>query len=231
MARLPRQALAGYTYHLIQRGNNRQLIVLDDEDRRQYLAALHESAATQKVAIHAYVLMDNHVHLLLTPSTGEGMGRMMQSLGRRYVAWFNRKYGRIGTLWEGRYRAGVLEPSAYLLAAMRSIELNPVRAGLAQRAEDYLWSSCQHHLGLRRDPLVTDHAQFWAVGNTPFERDLLYRAQLEDGGSNAERQMLMESALKGWPLGSAQFLRELSQQSPRPVAPRPRGRPPRPKST
>jgi len=225
MARLPRLPLAGHTYHLIQRGNNRQAIVHDDEDRRQYLAALHECAATQKVAIHAYALMDNHVHLLLTPSTAEGMSRMMQSLGRRYVAWFNQKHGRIGTLWEGRYRAAVLEPAMYLLPAMRSIELNPVRAGLVLNPEDYPWSSCQHHLGMRRDPLVTDHAQFWALGNTPFERDMLYRALLQEGDSEAERQRLVDSALKGWPLGSAQFLQKLSEQTQRPVTPRPRGRP------
>jgi len=225
MARLARLPLAGHTYHLIQRGNNRQAIVHDDEDRRHYLAALHECAATQKVAIHAYALMDNHVHLLLTPGTAEGMSRMMQSLGRRYVAWFNQKHGRIGTLWEGRYRAAVLEPAAYLLPAMRSIELNPVRVGLALNPEDYPWSSCQHHLGMRRDPLVTDHAQFWALGNTPFERDMLYRALLQEGGSEAERQLLVDSALKGWPLGSAQFLKKLSEQTQRPVTPRPRGRP------
>jgi len=225
MARLARLPLAGHTYHLIQRGNNRQAIVHDDKDRRQYLAALHECAATQKVSIHAYALMDNHVHLLLTPSTAQGMSRMMQSLGRRYVAWFNQKHGRIGTLWEGRYRAAVLEPAPYLLPAMRSIELNPVRAGLALNPEDYPWSSCQHHLGMKRDPLVTDHAQFWALGNTPFERDMLYRALLLEGGSEAERQLLVESALKGWPLGSPQFLQKLSEQTQRPVTPRPRGRP------
>lgn len=231
MARLARLPLAGHTYHLIQRGNNRQAIVHDDEDRRQYLAALHECAATQKVAIHAYVLMDNHVHLLLTPSTAEGMSRMMQSLGRRYVAWFNQKHGRIGTLWEGRYRAAVLEPAMYLLPAMCSIELNPVRAGLALSPEDYPWSSCQHHLGMRRDALVTDHAQFWALGNTPFERDMLYRALLQEGNSEAERQLLVDSTLKGWPLGSAQFLQKLSEQTQRPVKPRPRGRPPKARST
>ena len=229
MARLARLAQAGLTQHLIHRGNNRQPIVLDDEDRRSLLAALLESAATHKVAIHAYVLMDNHLHLLATPSTDEGLGRMMQSLGRRYVGAFNRRHGRSGTLWEGRYRAAPLEPETQLLAAMRCIELNPVRAGLVAQAKDYAWSSCQHHLGLRRDPLVNDHPCFWALGNTPFDREMRYRHLLDDGVSEQELRTLVESALKGWPLGSPRFLAELSKLAPRPVAPRPRGRPPKSK--
>lgn len=225
MARLARLARAGLTQHLIHRGNNRQPIVLDDEDRRALLAALQECAATHKVAIHAYVLMDNHLHLLATPSTDEGLGRMMQSLGRRYVAAFNKRHGRSGTLWEGRYRAAPLEPETYLMPAMRCIELNPVRAGLAARAADYPWSSCQHHVGRRRDPLVTDPAAYWALGNTPFDREMRYRHLLEEGVSEAEHRTLVDSALKGWPLGSPRFLAELAKSAERPVAPRPRGRP------
>lgn len=226
MARLPRLAQAGLTQHLIHRGNNRQPIVLDDEDRRTLLAALQECAATHKVAIHAYVLMDNHLHLLLTPSTDEGLGRMMQSLGRRYVAAFNRRHGRSGTLWEGRYRAAPLEPSLHLLPAMRCIELNPVRAGLVLGPADYPWSSCQHHVGQRRDPLVSDPAAYWALGNTPFDREMHYRRWLDEGSSEAEQQALIDSALKGWPLGSPKFLAELAKTALRPVSPRPRGRPP-----
>lgn len=225
MARLARLAQAGLTQHLIHRGHNRQPIVLDDEDRRSLLAALHECAATQKVAIHAYALMDNHLHLLVTPSTDEGVGRLMQSLGRRYVAGFNRRHGRSGSLWEGRYRGAPLEPQAYALQAMRCIELNPVRAGAVAQPADYAWSSCAHHLGLRRDPLVSDPPAYWALGNTPFDREIHYRRWLEEGCSEAEHQHLVNSALKGWPLGSPPFLAELARGSARPVAPRPRGRP------
>jgi putative transposase len=231
MARLARLAQAGLTQHLIHRGNNRQPIVLDDADRLALLAALQECAATLKVAIHAYVLMDNHLHLLATPATDDGLSRMMQSLGRRYVAAFNRRHGRSGTLWEGRYRAAPLEPETQLLPAMRCIELNPVRAGLVAQAKDYAWSSCQHHLGLRRDPLVTDHARFWALGNTPFDREMNYRQLLEEGASEAELRSLVDSALKGWPLGSPRFLAELAKTGERPVVPRPRGRPPRQKQS
>lgn len=225
MARHARLALAGLTQHLIHRGNNRQPIVVDDEDRRQLLAALHESAATHKVALHAYVLMDNHLHLLATPGSDTGLARMMQAFGRRYVAGFNKRHGRSGTLWEGRYRGAILEPECYLLQAMRCIELNPVRAGLVAQAADYPWSSCQHHLGRRRDPLLTDHALYWALGNTPFDREMNYRRLLDEGLSEAEHKALVDSALKGWPLGSPRFLSELAKTADRPVAPRPRGRP------
>jgi len=228
MARLPRLALDGQPHHLIQRGLNRQPFVADDVDRQRFLAELRESAALHKVAVHAYLLMDNHLHLLATPEAGEGLSLMMQSLGRRYVAAFNKRHGRSGTLWDGRFRAAPLEADAHLLACMRFIESIPQRnAGFHLAPEDYAWSSAAHHLGRRRDPLVVDHALFWALGNTPFEREAAWRAWLEQGVSDHEACRLMDSAHKGWPLGSASFLQQLSEQSERPVTPRKRGRPPR----
>lgn len=225
MARLPRLVVPGLPHHLIQRGHNRQPIVLDDEDRRQFLALLREAAINQRVAIHAYVLMDNHLHLLATPETPEGLSRMMQSLGRRYVATFNQRHGRSGTLWEGRFRAAPLEAERHLLACMRYIELNPQRAGWLMEPGSYAWSSGPQHLGHRRDPLITEHPLFWALGNTPFEREAAWRAWLEQGVSPEELRALGDSALKGWPLGSAGFLQALAEGSERPVAPRQRGRP------
>ncbi len=227
MARLARLALPGLAHHLIHRGHSRQPIVVDDEDRRQLLAALHECAATYKVALHAYVLMPNHLHLAATPSSAEGLSRMMQALGRRYVAWFNKKHGRSGTLWEGRFRAAPVEAETHLLALMLCIELNPLREGLCADPADYPWSSCAHHLGRRRDPLVTDPPQYWALGNTPFDREIAYRRALDEGLSERERAQLVDAALKGWPLGSARFLQAIAQTVERPVQPRPRGRPAR----
>lgn len=224
MARLSRLAIPGEVHHLIQRGHDQQAIVRDDEDRRAFIDALRECAALHKVAIHAYVLMDNHLHLLATPPAPDSLSRMMQSLGRRYVARFNRRHGRSGGLWEGRFRAAPLEP-AWLLSCMRYIELNPVRAGLVERPESYAWSSAAHHLGAVRDPLVHDHAGFWAMGNTPFERDANYRRYMEEGCSPEEMQALLAAALRGWPLGSAAFRAQLAKQTDRPLAPRPRGRP------
>ncbi|WP_077033743.1 transposase [Pelomonas sp. KK5] len=227
MARLARLTLAGHPHHLIQRGLNRQAIVTDDTDRERLLAELRECAALHKVAVHAYILMDNHIHLLATPETDEALSRMMQSLGRRYVAAFNKRHGRSGTLWDGRFRAAPLEASEYLLACMRFIETNPQRLGQAVRPEDYRWSSAAHHLGKRRDPLVLDHALFWGIGNTPFEREAAYKAWLEQGVTEDEAKRLGEAALKGWPLGSAPFLRAIGEVTDRPVSPRRRGRPPK----
>ena len=188
---------------------------------------MRECAALHNVAVHAYILMDNHLHLLATPETDEGLSRMMQSLGRRYVAAFNKRHSRSGTLWDGRFRAAPLESATYLLACMRFIETNPIRLGHAIRPQDYPWSSAAHHLGIRRDPLILDHALFWGMGNTPFEREAAYGAWLEQGVTEDEARKLGDAAIKGWPLGSASFLREIGESTDRPVGPRPRGRPAR----
>ena len=230
MARLPRLMLAGQAHHLIQRGNNRQPIVLIDADSQHYLDQLHDCAATHKVAIHAYVLMDNHLHLLATPEAEQGISQMMQALGRRYVGWFNHKYARSGTLWEGRFRAALIDSEHYLMACMRYIELNPVRAGICASPEDYRWSSCAHHLGRRSDPLVSDHSLFWSMGNTPFERELAYRELLSQGVTEPERLQFHDSAMKGRPLGSAGFLKQLADKTLLPLQQRPRGRPRKPAS-
>ena len=147
MARLPRLTVAGYPHHIIQRGNDRQTIVRDDQDRQRLLDLWYEHARAFKVAIHAYVIMDNHFHLLATPETGDGLPKMMQAVGRAYVRYFNLRHRRSGTLWEGRYRSNLIESERYLLACMVYIDLNPVRAGMVQQAQDYLWSSHRHCIG------------------------------------------------------------------------------------
>ena len=227
MARQPRLVLPGQAHHIIQRGNNRQPIVTDDRDREHFLALLHEAALTHKVAIHAYVLMDNHVHLLATPDEAEGLSRLMQSLGRRYVGWFNHRHGRTGTLWEGRFRAALIEGEHHLLACIRYIELNPLRAGmlLGHDAAAYRWSSCAHHLGRMRDPLVTEHPLFWSLGNTPFEREIAYRELLEQGLSDGEVQALTVAVMKGAPMASADFLQVLARHGHLPLQVKRRGRP------
>ena len=225
MARLARLAVAGQAHHLIQRGNNGQAIFVDDEDRNSYLASLREAASTHAVAIHAYVLMDNHVHLLVTPSTAEGLSRMMQSLGRRYVSGFNRRHGRSGTLWEGRFRGAVIESERYFLACMRYIEANPVRAGMVAHPADYAWSSHAHHAGQRSDPVLTDHSLFWSLGNTPFDRQSAYKLISEQPLASDVVQALTTTALKSWGLGSAEYLQRISEGSDRRATPRSRGRP------
>lgn len=213
MARLARVRAAGYPHHVIQRGVERRAVFVDDDDRRRYLAWLGRLAREHAVAIHAYVLMDNHVHLLGTPVRDDGFSRLMQSLSRLYVRWFNDRYGRSGALWEGRFRASVIDADQYLLACSRYIELNPVRAGLVADPAEYPWSSYRHHVGLGVDLLVSDHLLVWSLGNTPFDRQAAYRALFERALPPAQLDSLRKSIQRGRPLGSLT------------AAPRPRGRP------
>lgn len=225
MARLARLALAGLPHHIIQRGHHQQPIVLDDEDRRLFLQILRECAVAHQVSIHAYALLNDHVHLLATPQAAQGLSAMMQALGRRYVAAFNRRHGRRGTLWEGRFRATVIEPERFLLPCMSYIELHPVRHGEVAQPELFAWSSNAHHYGLRSDPLVSDHQLFWALGNTPFDREARYRALLAQGLSSLQVKDITQATQKGWALGSPAFAAALAEQTDRRVTARPRGRP------
>ena len=225
MARLPRLTLAGYPHHVIQRGNNRQAIFADRQDFEAMLALLAENAQKFGVAVHAYVLMDNHFHLLATPTTAEALPLMMQAVGRSYVRYFNDRHGRSGTLWEGRYRSTLIETDRYLLACMAYIDLNPVRAGMVARALDWPWSSHAHYLGQRSDRLVTPHALYWALGNTPFAREAAYAALVQAGISSAEQAALTEATLRGWALGDADFVAELQKKSSRRVSKAKPGRP------
>ncbi|RZJ55441.1 MAG: transposase [Acidovorax sp.] len=225
MARLPRLTLPGHLHHVIQRGNNRQPIFVDREDFETMLALLADNAQRHAVAVHAYVLMDNHFHLVATPSTADGLPQMMQAVGRRYVQYFNRRHGRTGTLWEGRYRSTVLQPERYLLPCMVYLDLNPVRSGAVAQAVDYPWSSHAHWLGLRVDRLLTPHALYWALGNTPFAREAAYGAAVQAGISSREQVALTTSALSGWALGDPEFVAELQKQTPRRVARGKAGRP------
>ena len=227
MARLPRLSVSGYVHHVIQRGNNRQAIFSSAADRRMLLQLLEENARKFGVAIHAYVLMDTHFHLLATPGTDDGLAQMMQAVGRRYVRYFNDSQGRTGTLWEGRYRSTLLEAERHLLACMAYMDLNPVRSGLETEAGAYAWSSYGHYAGLRADSLLTPHALFWALANTPFAREAAYMALVRSGLPPGQQDALTQSALKGWVLGGELFVAELQKRTGRRLQPLRPGRPPR----
>jgi putative transposase len=225
MARLPRLSLPGYPHHVIQRGNNRQAIFSSAVDYQTLLDLMEENSKKFGVALHAYVLMSNHFHLLATPESADSLPRMMQAVGRRYVRYFNDGQGRSGTLWEGRYRSTLIQTESYLLACMAYIDLNPVRAGLAADARDYPWSSHGHYVGLRGDKLVTPHPLFWTLGNTPFAREAAY-AELVHAGVPAEQQAaLTQSALSGWALGDPDFVADLQKRTERRVSKTQAGRP------
>jgi putative transposase len=225
MARQPRLVLPHQPHHIIQRGNDNQLIFRDDEDHRRFLEWLRESAKFYRVAIHAYVLMPNHVHLLATPSDEDGLAAMMQKVGRLYVPWFNNKHGRTGTLFQGRFRTSVIDPDAYFLACIRYIELNPLRNQLAFDPLDYPWSSYAHHAGVRPDPLITDHAKYWELGNTPFQREAAFIELAQQGMSGQELDTINAAVLKGAPLGSHAFKVALEKATKRQILPAKRGRP------
>ena len=225
MARLPRLVIPNQPHHVIQRGNDGQLIFRDTADHELFLSRLKDGARQFKVAIHAYVLMPTHLHLLVTPSDLEGLGRMMQWIGRHYVPYFNQKYARAGTLWQGRYKAAVIDAQRYFIACCAYIELNPVRGGLVQTAGDYPWSSYQHHVGIKSDPIISDHPLYWSLGNTPFEREAAYKALVEQGVNEEDVRILTEATLKGWALGTEQFQLALEKQTRRRVRQARRGRP------
>ena len=225
MARQPRLILPHEPHLIVQRGNDNQLIFRDDEDHRRFLEWLRESAKFYRVAIHAYVLMPNHLHVLATPSDEDGLAAMMQKVGRLYVPWFNNKYGRSGTLFQGRFRTSVIDPDAYFLACIRYIELNPLRNQLAFDPLDYPWSSYAHHAGVRPDPLITDHAKYWELGNTPFQREAAFIELAGQGMSGQELDTINAAVLKGAPLGSHAFKVALEHKTKRQILPAKRGRP------
>lgn len=225
MARRRRSLLPGQPVHVIQRGNNRQAIFLSEADFALYRRWAGAAAASHGCAIHAYVLMTNHVHLLLTPQTESALPGMMQALGRRYVRYFNDLHGRTGTLWEGRYRAAPIDSETYFLTCARYIELNPVRAGLVARPGDWLWSRHAGTAGEAIDSLLTEHPLQTAPGASRAERRAAYRALFEEVPAAGEVEALRRSINGGWAVGGERFLRDLKATLGRPVTARPRGRP------
>ena len=229
MARLGRYFLPDQPLHVIQRGNNREAVFFCDEDHERYRAWLAEAAARHGCAIHAYVLMTNHVHLLATPRSAESLPRLMQSLGRRYVRSVNAAYRRTGTLWEGRYRAAPIDSEAYFLACCRYIELNPVRAQMAAHPGDYPWSSWRAHALGAVDPLAADHPLYRALGRTATARQEAYRALFDAAFDQSFIADLRAATNGGWALGDERFQRQIARALRRRVAPLPKGRPRKPR--
>lgn len=224
MSRLPRLAIAGLPHLVLQRGAASQPVFRDDEDRLDFLTRLNESSAAHRVAVHAYILLDDEIQLVATPGDAASLSRMMQSLGRTYVAGFNRRHQRSGTLWQGRFRSTVFEPERYLVFAMRLVEARALTTGVLDPM-DYPWSSARHHGGRQRSSLVSDHPVFWALGNTPFDREARYRELLAQPLPALEANELEQAVAKGWALGTPSFVRGLMQNTSRRLRPLPRGRP------
>ncbi|KAA6186928.1 transposase [Thiohalocapsa marina] len=223
MARLPRFRLPDYPQHVIHRGSDHLAILRDEEDYWVLWGVLHDACDRFACEIHAYVLMPNHFHLLLTPRREDGVGKLMQCAGRQYVHHFNQRYGRSGTLWEGRYRATVLDPDAYLLAACRYIELNPVRAGLVAGPDEYDWSSHAANALGNEDELVQPHAVYRQLGRSAKARRDAYRTGFGTPLSADFIKRLRDATNKAWVLGDAAFCHDIEARLNRRALPRERG--------
>ena len=182
MPRGPRLRMAGLPVHVVQRGHNRSPCFFAEPDYLAYLALLRELAPRFACAVHAYVLMTNHVHLLMTPQTAEGISMLMKNLGQRYVQYINRRLERSGTLWEGRFRSGLVINEAHLLTSHCYIELNPVRAGMVSEPADYPWSSYRINAMGMHDELVNPHSLYVALGDDDVSRRATYRDLFPPGG-------------------------------------------------
>jgi REP-associated tyrosine transposase len=232
MARRPRIALTGLPLHVVQRGNNRAPCFFAAEDYRSYLHWLHGYAEPLGVRLHAYVLMTNHVHLLLTPERPEQVSRLMQALGRRYVRFVNEKYFRSGTLWEGRYRACGVHADGYLLACMRYVELNPVRAGLAASPELYRWSSYRGNALGEVNALLIAHPLYAALGADANARQTAYRELFSDRFDEKTLAAIRAATHSGHLLADEATRKKAESLAGAPLGPAPRGRPwPKNKST
>lgn len=226
MPRKPRFQLPGLPQHIIQRGNNREPCFYAEADYSRYLENLKEALARNQCALHAYVLMTNHVHLLVTPFKEHGVSHMMQDLGRKYVRYINHTYKRSGTLWEGRYKASLVDTEVYLLTCMRYIELNPVRANMVDHPGEYHWSSYAHNAQGRPSKLITPHPLYLALDDIEaFRRNAyreLFRVHMDYGMLHEIRDAVNQELV----LGREDFKTKIEQMTQRQTRRGRDGRPP-----
>lgn len=217
MARLPRLVVANQPHLVIQHGLDQPPVFMDAQDLAHLMEVLRMGLMEEHVRLHAYAVREHEILLLATPPEPPSLARLMQTLGRRYVVAFNRRHGRTGTLWNGRFSAAAVEPGEPLLAAMAWVEQDCDASGV---------SSAGHHLGHHRDPLITDAPAYWSLGNTPFAREAAWRERLASGVAEHQAASLRRAARGGWALGSPRFIKAMGSRD-RPAAPRAPGRPPR----
>ena len=223
MPRLPRFVLVDHPQHVIVRGNNREPIFYADEDYQFYLEKLLKACNKHNCDIHAYVLMTNHVHLLITPHKKEGISKVIQMLGRYYVQYFNHTYQRTGTLFEGRYKATLIDSEQYALGCYRYIELNPVRAGMVEHPAEYPWSSYRHNALNEKNELVVGHELYKRLGKSIKKRCETYRSLFDVEVPQKTIEEIREATNKSWVLGSEYFKEKIADKINRPMSPRGRG--------
>jgi putative transposase len=225
---VPRNArvvVPDYPHHVVHRGHNRQVIFAERRDYESYLDALRELKAKHQVAVHAYCLMTNHVHLLLAPRDLTGMAKLMKDLAGRQTVRHNRLEGRTGTLWESRYRSSLVQYEAYLLACSRYIELNPVRARIVARPEHYAWSSCRLRLGQGTSDLLDFDPAYLGLGANETERRRRYREFLRAAVPLGEWELIRDAARRGQLTGTERFTEDVAKIIGRRIERRAQGRP------
>ncbi len=215
--------IPGWPHVVVQRGHHGRPVFADDDDRQRFRELLRDAARLYEVRVHAYGLFDNEVRLLTTPSTADGLSKLMQAIGRRYVARFNRRHGHSGGLWEGRFRATVIDPAVYMMLCMLYVEGVDAHPDAAATGDP--WSSVLHHLGVSADSVISDPEAYWGLGNTPFDREAAYRLLWERGLTERQATDIRSALNASWPLGDDRFKAQLSDKTERRLAPRPRGRP------
>jgi putative transposase len=227
MPRRPRITLANVPHHIIQRGNNRSACFYTDDDYWQYLDWLREYSVEHGCDIHAYVLMTNHFHLLITPESSEGLATMMKCLGQRYVQYINRTYGRSGTLWEGRFKSCITQEDKYVLGCYRYIELNPVRANMVEHPGEYLWSSYRANAQQEACDLLSPHGTYLALGRHDDDRQKQYREIFKSELDPALVDQIRAATNSNYALGSEKFAAQIETALGRRAS---RGKPGRPRS-
>lgn len=225
MPRKPRMYMAGVPCHVIQRGNNREACFFSDDDYSFYLECLKDACERYYVSCHAYVLMGNHTHLLLSPNNEEGISKVMQSLGRRYVQYINKRYKRCGTLWESRHKSSLIDAESYLLSCYRYIELNPVRANMVAHPADYQWSSYRYNAYGENNDLVTEHDVYLSMDPEKESRQIAYRNLFESALPKKLLHEIRNAANFSMPLGENRFKQQIEQTLNRSLGYAKRGRP------
>ena len=212
MPRKPRFFLPGVAVHIVQRGYSRRPVFFEDSDYQTYLDLLYDASRRHHCAIHAYVLMTNHIHLLVTPCEKEGVSRLMQAVNRQYVPYINYTFGMSGSIWEGRFKASLIDDEEYLLACMRYIELNPIRAKMVRLPEDYCWSSYTGNASGCINELLTPHSIYMRLGLNREERLAAYRALFRHCLDTAVLSEIRKSYQTGTPLGNEYFRDKIEQK-------------------
>lgn len=225
MPRKPRFIIPGLPVHIVQRGHSRKPVFFEDADYSVYLDWLKAGAEKYKCIVHAYVLMTNHIHILATPETAEGITRMMQYIGRHYVPYINATYGTSGSIWEGRYKSSLIQDDTYLLTCMRYIELNPVRANMVRSPVHYPWSSYRCNAQGRVDELITPHSLYLSLGRTRAQRQEAYKGLFKPHIDDEDLENIRSTLQTGTPLGNDLFKAQVEEKIGMKVGQTRRGRP------